>query len=292
MVHVASPPDPDTRKPKLVAPPGAVDCHLHLFGPAARYPFVPDTPYMTGDALPETCIAMHKKLGLSHGVIVSGGAYGRNHDHLLDTLHRFPDWFRGVCVPPHDLAKPEIERMHKAGVRGVRFVPDGGGNHVSQINPEVAKRVADFGWHVQFIGPKNALPTHAERLLALPNDIVIDHFANASAALGVNQPVFQTLLRMVDTGRVWVKISGAYYCSRLPPPYPDMQPFVDALLRAAPERLVWGTDWPHLHTHDDPMPNDADLLDLLLAWIPDEALRNRILAENPAKLYDFSSKAR
>lgn len=290
MVHVAHPPDPNTRMPKLVAPPGAVDSHLHLFGPAAKYPFVPDTPYMTGDALPESCIAMHKKLGLSHGVIVSGGAYGRNHDHLMDTLTRFPDWFRGVCVPPHDLAKPEIDRMHRAGVRGVRFVPDGGGKHVSQINPEVAARVHEFGWHVQFIASKNSLPAHTDRLLALPNTLVIDHFANIDAAQGVNQPGFQALLRMVDTGRTWVKISGAYYCSRLPPPYPDMQPYVDVLLKAAPERLVWGTDWPHLHTHDDPMPNDADLLDTLLAWVPDETTRNRILADNPAELYDFPQR--
>lgn len=291
MVHVATPPDPRPKTPRLKLPPGAVDSHLHLFGPAERYPFHPDTLYQTGDALPEMLIAMHKAIGVSHGVIVNGGAYGRNSDHLMDTLARFPDWFRGVAVPPYDLPVAEIKRMHAAGVRGIRFVSDKGGKHVTRIDPDLAQRVHDQGWHVQFIGPKGILVDYADRLLALPNDIVIDHFGSVLAEQGVNQPAFQALLRMLDTGRVWVKMSGAYYCSRQPFPHRDIQPFADVLVRAASERLVWGTDWPHLHMHDEPMPNDGDLVDMLLDWVPDEATRNRILVDNPARLYDFPKRA-
>jgi predicted TIM-barrel fold metal-dependent hydrolase len=285
MAHVATPPDPHPRKPRLVCPPGAVDSHLHLFGPAARFPFVPDAPYATGDALPETCIAMHDVLGIAHGVIVSGGAFGRNSDHLLDTLARFPDRFRGVAVPPRHLSASEIARMHKLGVRGIRFVSDAGGKHVAHIEPETARAVFAQGWHVQFIAQGVNLLDHAERLLALPNDIVIDHFGCVPAELGADQPAFRTLLKMLETGRVWVKLSGPMYCSKLAFPYPDVQPLAEALVRHAPERLVWGTDWPHLHMYERAMPNDGDLIDLLLGWVPDEAVRNRILAGNPRRLY-------
>jgi len=287
MVHVAAPPDPNPRQPHLACPPGTVDSHLHLFGPAARFPFVADTPYGTGDALPETCIAMHKAIGVSHGVIVSGGAFGRSSDHLLDTLARFPDWFRGVAVPPPTLSRAEIDRMHALGVRGIRFVSDAGGKHVAHIEAPVARSVFERGWHIQFIPQGTNLTDHAERLLALPNEIVIDHFGCVPAERGVNQPAFKTLLKMLETGRVWVKLSGPMYCSRLEFPYSDVQRLAEALVRQAPERLLWGTDWPHLHMHERAMPNDGDLVDLMLGWVPDTTLRNRIFVDNPKKLYGF-----
>ncbi|CAN5692656.1 amidohydrolase family protein [soil metagenome] len=290
MVHIAKPPDPDTAAPKLVCPPGAVDSHLHLFGPASEYPFVADSLYVSGDALPESCIAMHDVLGIDHGVIVSGGAYGRDPRHLLDMLRRFPGRFRGVAVPPDHLEIDEISVMHELGVRGVRFVSNARGKHLPRILPGLAARIDEFGWHVQFYPNGTDLTDYADRLLALPNDIVLDHFGSMPAALGVDQAAFRTVLRMLDSGRVWVKLSGPMYCSTQEFPYADMTPFAHALVRHAPERLVWGSDWPHLHMKERAMPNDGPLLDLLLGWVPDELARNRILVDNARKLYDFDAR--
>jgi 2-pyrone-4,6-dicarboxylate lactonase len=286
MVHIATRPDPNPRTPRLVCPPGSIDTHLHLFGPQTKYTFDPETPFISDDNLAESCIEMHSALGISHGVIVSGGAYGRDHRHLMDSLAQFPEHFRGVAVPPVHLEPAEIERMDQAGVRGIRFVSDSAGHHVAHIEEPIAREVAEFGWHVQFIASGTNLTEHAERLLALPNDLVIDHFGSVPAELGPEQPAFRTLLEMLDTGRVWVKLSGPMYCSKLGFPYPDVQPLADALVRHAPQRLIWGSDWPHLHMNE-PTPNDADLLDLLLDWVPDEQLRRRVLVENPAQLYRF-----
>lgn len=287
MTHHAAPPDPNPTKPKRAPPPGSVDTHFHLFGPAKDFPFIANSPYLTDDALPETLIATHEVLGIDYGVIVAGGSYGRDPSQLLSTLKRFPDRFRGICVPPDDLAEPDIERMNALGVRGVRFVGDSGGRHVAHILPEVAERIADHGWHVQFMAGNADIVDHAERLLALPNDIVLDHFGRPDAALGLDQPAFTTILRLLDTGRVWVKLSGPMYCSKLEFPYPDMQPFAEALVRHAPERLFWGTDWPHLHMFERMMPNDGGLVDLLAEWVPDDRTRETVLRTNPASFYGF-----
>lgn len=287
-VHYAKGPDPYPKRPGFAVPKGAVDSHFHLFGPLDEYKLAADTPYLTGPALPESIIFMHDALGIDRGVIVSAGGYGRDYQHLLDTLERWPDRFRGVCVPPDDLSSAEMKRMDAKGVRGVRFVSDTSGTHVAKMLPEVAKRAADFGWHVQFIGARDGnIAAHADRLLALPNDIVIDHFGMVPVDGGVNQPGFQAVLRMLDTGRVWVKMSGPMHCSPRGYPFGDFKPLADALVKAAPDRLVWGTDWPHLHMMKRPMVNDGVLLDMLAEWVPDEAARNRILVDNPVKLYGF-----
>lgn len=288
MPQVTKPPDPNTKAPALKCPPGAIDSHFHLFGPKDRYPLDPHSVYDTADALPETLIAMHRVMGLSGGVIVSGGGYGRNATHLLDTLARFPDYFRGVAVPPDELSPDEIELMHNRGVRGVRFFSHPRGHHLAPILPKLAADIYKKGWHVQFYSHAGGIVDAAERLLALPNDIVLDHFGTIVAGEGLNQPSFQTILRMLDTGRTWVKLSGPMRCSKLEPPYADMTPFARKLVAHAPERLVWGTDWPHPNMNDQTMPNDGDLLDMMLDWAPNKAVRNRILVENPRRLYDFA----
>ena len=152
---------------------------------------------------------------------------------------------------------------------------------------EVARRVAGFGWHVQFYPSGTDLIEHADALLALPNAIVLDHFASVPAAGGLEQPAFQTLLRLLDTGRVWVKISGPMRCSRLDYPYADVTPMAQALVRRAPERLLWGSDWPHVNMNDRQMPNDGDLVDLIAEWSPDARTRERILVDNPRTVYGF-----
>ena len=287
MTHHAAPPDPAPTRPVLQCPAGAVDSHFHLFGPAAEFPFIADPPYLTDDALPETLLANHRTLGIDHGVIVMGGAYGRDARQLLDVLRRYPSRFRGVVVPRDDVTPAAIAHMHAAGVRGVRFASDAAGPHVAHILPQVAALVADQGWHVQFLPSGTNLPDHAERLMALPNPVVIDHFGGVDTRLGLDQPAFRTLLRMMESGRVWAKLSGPMYCCRGEFPYADIMPFAHALVRHAPDRLVWGSDWPHLHMDGRSMPNDGRLLDLLLDWVPDPALRDAVLVTNPTRLYGF-----
>jgi 2-pyrone-4,6-dicarboxylate lactonase len=287
MAGMTKPPDPNTKVKRLKCPPGAIDAHLHVFGPKELYPIDAHSVYETADALPETLIGMHRVLGFSGGVLVSGGAYGRNPRHMLDTLARFPHYFRGVAVPPDHLTLQEIDHMHRLGVRGVRFSTHPRAKHLAPILPELAAAVAERGWHVQFYAHAGGIVDAADRLLALPNDIVLDHFGSVVTAGGLDHPAFTTILKMIDTGRVWVKMSGPMRCSTLDPPYVDMTPFAHALVKRAPERLLWGSDWPHPNMNDQVMPNDGDLIDLMLDWVPEETVRDRILADNPRALYDF-----
>jgi predicted TIM-barrel fold metal-dependent hydrolase len=285
---LTQPPDPNPKTPKFRCPPGTCDSHIHLFGPADKFPFPPDAPFHSRDAQVETNIALHDKLGVSRAVIVSSSAYRRNYDVLVDALARFPARFRGIALPPEDMSAAEFERLTRLGVRGMRFMSAARGSHVPQISASLAARGAEHGWHVQFYPHGADIVDHVDRLLALPNAIVLDHFAAVPAAGGIEQPAFKAVLRMLDTGRVWVKLSGPMRCSPGDFPYAEVTPLARALVRHAPELLVWGSDWPHVNMDGRAMPNDGDLVDLIPEWIPDEGARQRILVENPMALYGFA----
>lgn len=172
------PPDPHPRKPRLAAPAGAIDCHVHLFGPASRYPFHPGSKYRSADALPETNIALQETLGLSGAVVVSGAGYGQNPDHLAEVLRRFPGRFRGVALLPDDVDRARVAELDALGVRGARFVSHGHGGALPRLSsPRIPELIAEFGWHVQFYPRGTDLVEHADALLRLPNRIVLDHFA-------------------------------------------------------------------------------------------------------------------
>ncbi|MGZ5811574.1 MAG: amidohydrolase family protein [Xanthobacteraceae bacterium] len=287
MREIANPPDPNPRKPKLALPPGACDSHIHLFGPKERFPFAADATYESRPALPETNIALQDRVGLSRSVIVSGGAYGRSYAVLADALARFPDRFRGVALMPETSTHEEFEKLTKLGVRGLRFISAARGNVLPQIHEGLAARAKEHGWHVQFYPRSTDIIEHADRLLALNNTIVLDHFASIPAEGGVEQPAFKTLLKMLDSGRVWVKISGPMRCTREEYPYPPVTALARALVAHRPDRLVFGTDWPHVNMNDRQMPNDGDLVDLLSEWVPDVAKRKQILVDNACALYGF-----
>jgi predicted TIM-barrel fold metal-dependent hydrolase len=153
--------------------------------------------------------------------------------------------------------------------------------------PETASRAHEHGWHVQFYPHGTDIVEYADKLLALPNPIVLDHFASIPAAGGIDQPAMKAVFRMLDTGRVWLKLSGPMRCTSEKVPYPSVRPMAHAFVRHAPERRVWGSDWPHVNLDGREMPNDGDLLDLLLEWVPDEAIRNHILVDNASALYGF-----
>lgn len=286
---LTQPPDPHPRRPKMQAPAGAIDCHVHLFGPASRYPFHPSSRYTSADALPETQIALQETLGLAGAVVVSGGGYGQETRHLEEVLERFPERFRGVALLPDEVQRQDIARLDRLGVRGARFVSSGHRGALPRLSSSVASAVAEFGWHVQFYPAGEDLLAHEEQLLKLPTPVVLDHFAAIPAAGGIGQAAFSCLLRMLDTGRVWVKLSGPMRCDPGDFPYASVTPLARTLVRHAPERLLWGSDWPHVNMNDRRMPNDGDLFNLLAEWVPVAEIRKRILVDHPREVYGFSS---
>jgi len=287
MPKLTTGPDPNPKKPKLKAPPNACDTHIHLFGPAKKYPFAADSPYTAHDALPETFFALQDKLGMSTGVIVSPGGYGRNYAMLADVLAKYPRRFRGIALVRDDIPKAELKRLTSLGVRGMRMMSDARGQHVPNYSKEIAARVHEHGWHIQFYPHGTDITEYADKLLELRNPIVLDHFASIPAEGGTDQPAVKAVLRMLDTGKVWLKLSGPMRCTSANLPYASVTPLAHLFVKHAPERMVWGSDWPHVNLDGREMPNDGDLLDLLLEWVPDAAVRNRILSQNANKLYGF-----
>lgn len=286
MPYLTPAPDASPRKPATTVPPGGWDCQIHLFGPADQYPFDPDSPYVSGEALPETAIKLLDTLGLARAVVVSGGGYGRDYRYLLDVLRRFPQRFVGVILPPDTLPDEEFARLDKLGVRGVRFVSARRASNLPQILPDMAAQAENIGWPVHFYPHGEDIIEYAESLLALRSSkIVLDHFASIPAAKGVDQPALKTVLKMLDTGRVWIKLSGPMRCAKGDLPYAEVTPIARTLIRHAPERMVWGSDWPHVNMVGRGMPNDGELFDLLADWAPDAVDRERILVANPNALY-------
>ena len=287
MPKLTTRPDPHPKKPKTKAPPGACDTHIHLFGPAAKYRFAPDSPYIAHDALPETFFGLQDTLGMSTAVIVSPGGYGRNYSLLADVLAKYPQRFRGIALLRDDTPSSEIGRLTRLGVRGMRMMSRKRGQHVPNYSKEIAARVHEHGWHIQFYPHGTDIVEYADKLLALPNPIVLDHFASIPAAGGVDQPAVKAVLKMLDSGKVWLKLSGPMRCTDEPPPYPSVTPLARLFVKHAPQRMVWGSDWPHVNLDGREMPNDGDLLDLLAEWVPEAAVRNRILTQNAKALYGF-----
>lgn len=282
------PPDPHPTKPKIKLPPGACDTHVHLFGPSDKYRFASDSPYVSNDALPEDLFAMQDAVGLSTAVIVSPGGYGRDYTMLADVLAQYPDRLRGVALMPDDAPSSEFARLGKLGVCGLRMISEKRGGHLPHYNRETAARAHEHGWHVQFYPHGADIVDYADKLLALPNDIVLDHFASIPAAGGVDQPAVKAVLKMLDTGRVWLKLSGPMRCTMENLPYTSVTPLAKLFVKHAPERLVWGSDWPHVNMAGREMPNDGALIDLMAEWAPDQAVRDRIFADNAKALYGFA----
>ena len=278
------PPQRDTKTPRLMAPPGATDTHFHLYGPGKRFPYHPDAPLLVEDSTLDDMLKMHKTLGIERGVIVHSVVQGNTYEYLLHALSREPGRLRGIALPAPDITDRELEILTKAGVVGARFAFRAN----PEINTEIIARTHEFGWHPQFWfrGPDEAAAWH-DTMLASPGNFVIDHMGWQPAELGIDSPGFRTVLDCIDTGRCWVKLSGPMRFSQEPrPPYSDTVPFAKALIEHNPDRVMWGSDWPH-PDHYEEMPNDGDLLDLLLDWAPDESLRKKILVDNPAELFGF-----
>ncbi len=274
-------------------PRGACDCHCHVFGPAALFPYAEPRSYTPDDAPLESYLALIDGLGFEHGVIVQPSAYGRDNRATLDALTREPERLRGVGVGGAELNAARLKEWHTVGVRGLRaneFRRDGkpfyqNGVRLQEIEPLFAA-MADLGWHLQLWLDTRDLPEMLPALARVPVPIVVDHMGRLEHHHGVDHPGFQALLRAVGEGKFWAKLSGTYRLGATAPNYIEAKPFHDALVAANPENLVWGTDWPHPRP-DGPTPDAARLLQVFLDWTSDAAIRQAILADNPARLYGF-----
>jgi predicted TIM-barrel fold metal-dependent hydrolase len=275
------------RKPRLIAPPKACETHSHIFGPADKYPRFPGRRPNWGASL-EAYETMLHRLGMERCVIVQPSLYSTDNRCTLDAIRRLGlSRARGVAVTKRDVSHGELQQMHDAGMRGLRFYLIVDDFKMSDA-PEMARRIAPFGWHLQVQDRGNWLPEAVPILEKLPVDIVIDHIGRTPPENGVKDPGFQALLRFMETGRCWVKISAPYLASTDGPPhYADVGGKVRALVSVRPDRLVWAANWPHPNHTPGDKPEEADCLDVLLDWVPDAAIRNAILADNPAALYGF-----
>ena len=274
-----------TRAPKQQAPSLTCDCHFHIFGPYDRYPLDAGRTYTPPAALVPQYLAMAETVGIGRMIVVQASVYGTHNEVTLDAVQQFGlHRARAVAVIDDSFDDAALRRLHERGVRGVRFnMVSGNGTPEDQLGA-LARRLAPLGWHIQIYAEGDKLADIAPRLAKLPVDVVIDHSGGVKAALGTGHPQFQALLTLLDSGHVWIKLCS-YRASSTGQPWADVAPNVKALAAASPERCVWGTDWPHPQMN--PAPEAGLLFDQFVEWVPDAAVRQRILVDNAAKLYGF-----
>ncbi|MFD0938308.1 amidohydrolase family protein [Methylobacterium trifolii] len=279
-------PDPHPGGPtRYAVPPGAVDTHAHVIGSGPAYPLVADRSYTPPEAPAQKYLAMLDATGMANGVLVQVSVHGTDNRLMLETLAANPDRLRGIAVIPLGLPDRDLAALKQAGVAGLRLnVLFGGGVGLDQVEAYGAL-AREMGWHLQFLIDARTLPPLASRLSRLPVPFVVDHMGHMPTSAGLDDPGFATLVDLVRDG-AWVKLSGAFRTSVQGPPYADTIPFARALNEAAPERCLWGSDWPHVAAWDGP-PRIATLLDLMAEWVPDEDRRRMLFVENPRTLYGF-----
>jgi len=280
-------PQLDVRKPRLVLPEKAADCHCHVFGPRDRYPWAENRLYTPPDASLDDYLAMLRTTGFERGVLVQTGLYGTDNRFLVDAIGANPDKLRGIALIGEHTSDRELRHLADSGVRGFRVNRTAKTGLAFDVARKLAERTKEYGWHVQFLLDVEDHPDLDTLLGSFATEVVIDHMGRPDPARGVDAPGFQALIRLLQSGRGWAKLSAPYRTSRQPPPYPDLTPFAHALVEAASHRLVWGSDWPHVLLETQ-MPNDGDLVDQIAVWVPDAAVRKRILVDNAEQLYGFS----
>jgi len=290
------PPDPNTRKPGFTPPTNSCDTHFHVFGPPETFPFLSTHEYTPPAAPLEHYRKMTAVIGMERAVVVQPSVHGLDNSATLDAIARSPGRFRGVGRIDDKTTKDELQKLHDGGIRGVRFnlLDRPRGNVKLDVLDRCVERVIELGWSVDLhIDMKNLLDQE-KRIRAMPVPVVIDHIARVKPSEGLQQAGFQLLLDLLRLKHVWVKVSGAdKICntqvhSYFGLPFVEVIPFARAVIAARPDRIIWGTDWPHSNNFTPGhTPNDGDLVDLLAAFAPDEQTRKKILVENPAALYGF-----
>ncbi len=270
--------------PVTKSPANAADCHFHIYDP--RFPFASNAILKPGPATVADYRLLQKRLGTSRCVIVQPSSYGRDNRCLVDALKQFGlTNARGIAVVDTTIPDKDLQDLHAAGVRGVRFnLLQAGATTLDMLQP-LSLRVARMGWHIQVNMSSGQIVGSQGLLQTLPCDIVFDHFAHTIPG-GRNDPAFSVVAKVLQSNKGWLKLSGAYMDSKSAEHhYSDSVAVAKAYIETAPDRLVWGSDWPHPTTQQK--PDDAELFDLLSQWAPDESTRSKILVDNPAKLYGF-----
>jgi predicted TIM-barrel fold metal-dependent hydrolase len=265
---------------------GACDCHAHIFGPQDRFPYQSTAAYIPPDAVPRDYVRMLTTIGCRRAVLVQPSVYGADNSCMVAAMTSGEFDFRGVAVITENVGDAELDALHHAGTRGVRInVASKTAGLTLEQAPRIAARVKPLGWHLQFLVRIGQSPAFESAIAQFPVACVIDHLAHVNVALGAQSPEFAALLRLARLDHVWFKLTAPYRLSSQGPHYPDVAPLAQALVAAAPDRCVWGTDWPHPNATY--MPNDGDLADALAEWFPDATIRHRLLVDNPARLYGF-----
>lgn len=279
-------PDPHPEGPtRYAVPDGAVDTHAHVIGLPPAYPLVADRSYTPPAAPADQYLAMLDGTGMANGVLIQVSVHGTDNRLMVETLRAHRQRLRGVAVIPLGLPDAELAALKEAGVVGLRLnVLFGGGVGLDAVESYGAL-AREMGWHLQFLLDARTLPEIAGRLSRLPVPVVIDHMGHMGAEAGLDHPGFRTLVELVRDGG-WVKLSGAFRTSSEGPPYRDTIPFARALNDAAPDRCVWGSDWPHVSQYER-APKTRELLDLMADWVPDEERRRLLFVDNPGRLYGF-----
>ncbi len=287
-----APPDFHPRKPAIVFPPLACDSHAHICGPIARYPYYARRIYTPADTLLPDYEHMLDTLGVQRAALVQGSIYGSDNTVLLEALKAGRGRYRGVVVVEPDVSDQTLRALHAAGVRGVRLnivdTKDNKGVLPMATLLPLAKKIKPYGWHVEFLLHVDEFPDLDKLLEDFPVDVSFGHLGYMRTEKPIETPGFQALLRLLKTGKAWVKLTAPYRISPNPMPHADTNAFAQALVAANAGRIVWGSDWGHIMLNwKIAMPNDGDIADLLSAWVSDEATRKKILVDNPAQLYGF-----
>lgn len=281
-------PHPDPHAPSLRLPGGACDAHCHIFGPTATFPYAADRSFTPPEAPLADLRKLHALLGLDRAVIVQSAAHGTDHASLRAALADGGDRYRGVALIRPDTPAEEVGELHRAGVRGARlhFTPHLGRAPSAQEIDAIVRLVAPYDWHIALHVADDGVAEHADLVRSLPVRVVIDHMARVNLRQGLDSPAVSALRGLLDTGDVWVKLSGTDRLATAPPSLDDAAALARLLVQSAPERVLWGTDFPHPNTYGF-VPDDGDLVDLLAAVAPDEDRRRGLLVDNPTTCFDF-----
>jgi len=288
-IPTIDPPDPNPRVPDFKLPAKSCDTHTHIFGPASRYPFAPNRPYNPPEAPLEAFRALHEKIGVERCVIVNATVHGTDNRVVTDAIAQSGGAYKGIANVSDEMSDEELEALDKGGIRGCRFAflkRLGGVGDMNKFN-RIVHRVAELGWHVDVYFEPGTIGEFASTLTALPTPYVIDHMGTVLAAKGLDDPSFRALLDLqAKDEKCWVKITGLERASAAGKPFHDATVFAKRLIENAPDRVLWGTDWPHPNVKI--MPNDGEIVDLIPLYARDPAIRHKLLVENPARLFSFT----
>ncbi len=274
----------------FVLPSLACDAHCHIFGPAAQYPYAPDRPYTPPDAGLDDFRALHARLGVGRAVIVNASVHGTDNRVALDAIAVSGGRYRAVANLDGAITERGLRDLHEGGFRGCRFnfVRHLGGVPDMRVFERLIAMVAPHGWHVDLHFDAVDIPDYADMLTNLPVRYTIDHMGRVRAADGLDQLPFRTLIALMQRDeKCWVKVCGCERVSSAGPPFTDAVPFARKIVETAPDRVIWGTDWPHPNVKA--MPNDGDLVDLIPLFAPEVELQQKLLVDNPARLFEFDS---